>query len=259
MPVNGPGGKAFDQMKDRIALVTGGSRGIGRAICLALARRGATVVACARNQAALNELAVEAKRSELAGLIDPRTLDVTDRSAVDPFVDAVSEKYERIDILVNNAGITRDGLSVSMDDDQFDDVLTTNLRSVFWLTRAVSRVMVRRRYGRIVNIGSVSGMMGNAGQANYAASKAGLIGLTKTLAKELGRRKITCNVVAPGFIATDMTASLPDKIRNSVKDFVPLGRFGEAEEVAEVVAFIASDAASYITGQVLVVDGGMYM
>lgn len=259
MPVNGPGGKAFDQMKDRIALVTGGSRGIGRAICLTLAARGATVVACARDEAALNQLAAEAKRSELPGVINPRTLDVTDRSAVDPFVDAVSEKYERIDILVNNAGITRDGLSVSMDDDQFDDVLTTNLRSVFWLTRAVSRVMVRRRYGRIVNIGSVSGMMGNAGQANYAASKAGLIGLTKTLAKELGRRKITCNVVAPGFIATDMTASLPDKIRNSVKDFVPLGRFGEAEEVAEVVAFIASDAASYITGQVLVVDGGMYM
>ncbi len=259
MSVNGPGGKALDQMKDRIALVTGGSRGIGRAICLALARRGATVVACARNEAALNELAIEAKRSELAGVIDPRTLDVTDRSAVDPFVDAVSEKYERIDILVNNAGITRDGLSISMDDDQFDDVLTTNLRSVFWLTRAVSRVMVRRRYGRIVNIGSVSGVMGNAGQANYAASKAGLIGLTKTLAKELGKRKITCNVVAPGFIATDMTASLPDKLKNSVKDFVPLGRFGEAEEVAEVVAFIASDAASYITGQVLVVDGGMYM
>ncbi len=246
-------------MENRVALVTGGSRGIGRAICFSLAERGTTVVACARDQAALQSLADEDRTRELPGLIDPQTLDVTDRGAIDQFVDGVSEKYERIDILVNNAGITRDGLSLTMDDDQFEEVLTTNLRSAFWLCRAVSRIMVRQRYGRIVNIGSVSGVMGNPGQANYAASKAGLIGLTKTLAKELGRRKITCNMVAPGFIATDMTATLPDKLKESVKDLVPVGRLGEANEVAELVAFLASDAASYITGQVLVIDGGLHM
>ncbi|MGB2986805.1 MAG: SDR family NAD(P)-dependent oxidoreductase, partial [Phycisphaerae bacterium] len=169
-------------MENRVALVTGGSRGIGRAIVLALAKRGATVIACARNEEALKDLAEEAQKRELPGVVDPRVLDVTERSAIDPFVDAVTERYERIDILVNNAGITRDGLSMAMDDEQFDDVLTTNLRSVFWLTRAVSRLMVRQRYGRIINIGSVSGVMGNAGQANYAASKAGLIGFTKSLA-----------------------------------------------------------------------------
>ncbi len=246
-------------MQDKIALVTGGSRGIGRAICLALAERGATVIACARNADALAELAAEAKQRETAGRIDPRKLDVTERESIDKLVKTVAEEYERIDILVNNAGITRDGLLMSMEDEQFDDVLTTNLRSVFWITRAVSRLMVSRRYGRIVNISSVAGVMGNPGQANYASSKAGLIGMTKSVAKELGKRKITCNAVAPGFIKTDMTAVLPDTVMDSAKGFIPLKRIGEAEEVAEAVAFLASDAASYITGQVLLVDGGMHM
>lgn len=246
-------------LAQQTAIVTGASRGIGRAIALALAGESATVLAVARSADKLASLVDEAKSAELPGTIVPTTLDVGDRAAIDAFIDATVEKHGKIDILVNNAGITRDGLLMNMEDDQFEDVLTTNLRSVFWLTRATSRYMVRARYGRIVNISSVSGIAGNAGQCNYAASKAGVIGFTKSAAKELAKRNITCNVVAPGFITTDMTDVLPDKIKDSVKTLIPCQKFGEPADIAAAVTFLASPAAKYITGQVLTVDGGMNM
>lgn len=194
----------------QIAVVTGGSRGIGRAICLELADQGATVVACARDEAKLGEVTSAAKERSCRGTIEPQVADVSDRQQIEALFDNVIKSHERIDILVNNAGITRDGPVWSMEDEQFETVLDVNLKSVFWATRAVTRHMVRARKGRIVNVSSVSGVMGNAGQCNYAASKAGVIGFSKSVAKELARRNITCNVVAPGFITTDMTEVLPD-------------------------------------------------
>lgn len=244
---------------DRVAIVTGGSRGIGRAICLSLAREGATVVACARNAERLGSLPAEAADKKLIGKIVPRALDVSESEKIERWVDEVATDFGHIDVLVNNAGITEDGLVMNMTDEQFDRVMATNLRGVFLMTREASKHMVRARWGRIVNITSVSGIMGNGGQANYAASKAGVIGLTKTVAKELARRGVTCNAVAPGFIKTDMTNILSEKVKEQVRPLIPLQRFGEPEEVAAAVTFLASSAASYVNGQILVVDGGLHM
>jgi len=246
-------------LAEQVAIVTGGARGIGQAICLLLAEQGATIVAADLNVEGLAATAEEGKSKGLAGKIVPKELNVTDGAAIDAFVEAVMKEFGKIDILVNNAGITRDGLLMNMEDEQFDLVIDVNLRSVFRLTRAVSRYMVRARYGRIVNMASVSGMMGNPGQANYAASKAGVIGFTKTVAKELGKRGITANAVAPGFIDTAMTQVLPDKLKDGVKQILPLQRFGTPADVAAVVAFLSSPASGYITGQVVPVDGGLNM
>jgi 3-oxoacyl-[acyl-carrier protein] reductase len=249
----------LNELQGQIAIVTGGSQGIGKGICLGLARQAATVVACARKLDKLQAVADEAAQQCLPGKILPCPLDVTDRAAIDRMVDETAEKNGKIDILVNNAGITKDGLVLNMEDEQFDAVLTTNLRSAFWTTRAVSKYMVRARSGRIINISSVSGIMGNKGQSNYAASKAGLIGFTKSVAKELAKRNITCNVVAPGFITTDMTDVLPEKVKEVVKPLIPMNRFGRPEDIASAVTFLAGPGAGYITGMVLVVDGGLCM
>ena len=241
---------------DRIAVVTGGSRGIGRAVCLELARRGAHVALCyAGNEAAAKET-VAACEAEGARAMAVRC-DVSDESQVKALMDAALKEFGRIDILVNNAGITRDGLLMTMKEADFDAVLDANLKGAFLCMKAVSRPMMKQRYGRIVNLSSVVGLRGNAGQANYAASKAGLIGLTKSAARELASRGITVNAVAPGFIDTDMTAALPEAAREALLASIPMARLGQPQDVARAVAFFAGPDAGYITGQVLCVDGGM--
>ena len=245
-------------LKDRVAIVTGGSRGIGRAISLALAAAGATVVVNYRgNQAAADETlaAIAAAGGTAIGI----QADVANADDVKRLFSEVTTAYGRIDILVNNAGITRDTLLMRMKDDDWDAVLDTNLKSQFLTTKAAINTMVRARYGRIINITSVVGLMGNAGQANYAAAKAGIIGFTKSVAREFGSRSITVNAVAPGFIDTELTAVLSEEMRDGLKKQIPLGRLGSPEDVAGVVTFLASDQASYITGQTFNCDGGMVM
>lgn len=243
-------------MEGKVALVTGGSRGIGRAICLELARRGAAVaVNFAGNEAAAQETA-EACRA-LGAQAEIFRADVADPAACEELVKAVKERFGQVDILVNNAGITRDGLLMTAKAEDFDQVLDTNLRGAYFCMKAASKLMMRQRYGRIVNLSSVVGLRGNAGQTGYAASKAGILGLTKAAAKELAARNITVNAVAPGFIHTDMTSVLPEKAKEAMLTTIPMGRPGAPEDVARAVAFFAEESAAYLTGQVLCVDGGM--
>lgn len=242
----------------KCALVTGASRGIGRAIALKLASEGAKV---ALNFAGSAAAAEEVKKEIEAAGGEAITVqaDVSDPTSVEAMVQTVSEAFGQIDILVNNAGITRDGLLLRMKDEDFDAVINTNLKGIFYTTKLVSKLMMKKRFGRIVNMASVVGLTGNAGQTNYAAAKAGVIGFSKSAAKELAARGITVNMVAPGFIETDMTAVIPEKAKEAMMGGIPLGRAGKPEDVANAVLFLVSDQAAYITGQVLKVDGGMVM
>jgi 3-oxoacyl-[acyl-carrier protein] reductase len=242
----------------RVAIVTGGTRGIGRAIALRLAAEGANVAVSYRSNDDAAEETAEAVRA--AGVAcEVFKGDVASPEDVQALFKGVSDVFGRVDILVNNAGITRDNIMMRMKEDEFDEVLRTNLGGTYLCTRAALRPMVRARWGRIVNVSSVVGLVGNAGQANYAASKAGIIGFTKSVAREVAKRGITANAVAPGYVETELTGSLPEEVKDQIRSQVPMGRFGEAEEVAEVVVFLAGEGAGYVTGQTIAVDGGMTM
>jgi 3-oxoacyl-[acyl-carrier protein] reductase len=243
-------------LKDKVAIITGASRGIGKAIAVTFAREGAKLVLCATNQALLEQVCSEIEQVSSA---KPCTFafDVRNSKQVEQLVKKTLDTFSRIDMLVNNVGITRDQLIAMMSEEDWDSVLSINLKSAFLFTKAVAKPMIRQRSGRIINMSSVVGVVGNAGQANYAASKGGLIAFTKSAAKELARRNITVNAIAPGFIETDMVQQLGEKIKREALDSIPLGRLGTPEDVANLSLYLASDRASYITGQVICVDGGM--
>lgn len=245
-------------MEGRVALVTGGGRGLGRAIAVRLAEEGAKVAISYRsNDAAAAETAEMVQKAGTG--CETFKGDVASPEDVEALLKGVGEAFGPVEILVNNAGMTRDNILLRMKDAEFEEVLATNLKGTYLCTRAVLRGMVRARWGRIVNISSVVGLLGNAGQANYAASKAGMIGFTKSVAREVAGRGITANVVAPGYVETELTGALPENVKEQILGQVPVGRFGEPEEIAEVVAFLAGDRAAYVTGQTISVDGGMVM
>ena len=240
---------------DKVALVSGAGRGIGREIALELAKAGCTVICVSRNESSCGSVAEEIRAC--GGKAESFAFDVSDSGQVKEKCAQILKKYGAVDILVNNAGITRDNLLMRMSDEEWNAVISTNLSSCFYLSRNLVRAMMGKRWGRIINISSVSGIAGNAGQANYSAAKAGIIGFTKTLARELAARNITANAVAPGFIETDMTAKLPENIMEAAKAAIPQKRFGKPDDIARVCAFLASEEASYITGQVISVNGGL--